>query len=53
MWAKKHLDNKKISFIIEQLSLTIHKPGQIRYSSSLLAMAVMWQKISPAAYKHV
>ena len=49
----KPLDNKKISFIIEQLSLSILKPGQRRYSSSLLAMAVTWQKISPAAYNHV
>ena len=49
----KPLDNMKISFIIEQLSLTILKPWQRRYSSSLLAMAVMWQKISSAAYKHL
>ena len=45
--------NKKISFLTEQLSLVFCKPSQKRYSSSLLAMAVMWQKISPSAYRHM
>ena len=40
--------NKKISFLIEQLSILFRKPVQLRYSSSLFAMAVMWQNISPA-----
>ena len=46
-------ENKKISFLIEQLSLVFRKPVQRRYSSSLLAMAVMWQKFSPTTYKHI
>ena len=62
MWSKKHLallknpkllDNKNMSLIIELLSLAILKPGQRRYSSSLLAVAVMWQNISPAAYRQI
>ena len=44
---------KKISFLIEQLSLVFRKPVQRRYSSSLLAMAVMWQKFPPTTYKHI
>ena len=49
----KLCNNPKICFLIEQLSLAFRKPCQRRYSSSLLAMAVTWQKISPAAYKQI
>ena len=46
-------DNKQIAFLTEQLMLTVLSPHQRRYSSSLLAMSVMWFKISPTAYRHV
>ena len=46
-------DNKRIAFLTEQLMLAVLSPRQLRYSSSLLAMSVMWFKISPTAYKHV
>ena len=46
-------DNKRIAFLTEQLMLAVLSPRQRRYSSSLLAMSVMWFKISPTAYKHV
>ena len=45
--------NKKIGFLMEPLSLVYRKPVHRRNSSSLLAIAVVWQKISPAAYKHI
>ena len=35
-------DNKKIEFIIEQLRLVFTVPKGRRFSSSMLAMAVMW-----------
>ena len=43
----------KISFIIEQLSLISCKPTFRMYSSSYLAFAIMFHKISPAAYNHL
>ena len=46
-------DNRKIAFIAEQLSLPYVKPNGRRYSSSLLAMAYMWQSISPATYRQI
>ena len=45
--------NKKIRFLMERLSLVYRKPVHRHYSFSLLAIAVVWQKISPAAYKHI
>ena len=42
--------DNKISFIIEQLSLSASKSTTRRYSPSLLAFSMMIQKISPAAY---
>ena len=42
--------DNKISFIIEQLSLSVSKPTARRYSPSLLAFSIMIQKTSPAAY---
>ena len=45
--------NKKISFLAEQLSLVYCKPNARRYSSSLLAMAFMWQSVSPTLYKQI
>ena len=45
---EKLCDNTKISFLTEQLSLVFSKPNARRYSSSLLAMAFMWQSVSPA-----
>ena len=45
--------NCKIEFLTEQLSLVCKKPKGRRFSNSLLAMAVMWHDISPAAYKQI
>ena len=39
--------SEKILFLAEQLSLVYCKPNTRRYSSSLLAMAFMWQSVSP------
>ena len=47
--SDKCIDNK-MSFIIEQLSLSISKPTARRYSPALLAFCIMLQKTSPAAY---
>ena len=38
--------DKKRGFLTEQLSLVFTPPNGRRYSSSLLAMSVMWQQIS-------
>ena len=48
----KLCDNKKIAFLTEQLMLACVLPHKRHYSSSLLAMSVMWLKISPTAYRH-
>ena len=45
--------DSKVSFIIEQLSMLQRKPTARRYSSSLLAFAMMLSKTSPAAYKQL
>ena len=50
---EKLCDNKKISFLTEQLSLVFPKPNARRYSSSMLAMAFMWQSVSPALYRQI
>ena len=50
----EHLDDKKkIAFLAEQLSLVYSSPHGRRYSPSLIAMAYMWQSVSPALYKQV
>ena len=50
----EHLDdNKKIAFLAEKLSLVYSSPHGRRYSPSLIAMAYMWQSVSPALYKQV
>ena len=46
-------NNKKISFLAEQLCLLFKKPNARRYSSSLLAMAALLQNMSPACYKQL
>ena len=47
-------ENVKIQFLKEQLSLLcVPTPHGRRYSMSLLALAVMWQHISPAAYRQM
>ena len=45
--------NSKIGFLIDQLVLLFKAPNWRRYSSSLLAMTVLLQKISPACYKQM
>ena len=47
------LQNMKVSFLIEQLTLILKIPTQRRYSLSLLAMASLWQRISPAYNKQI
>ena len=47
------LENKKISFLVEQLHLLFKKPNARRYSPSVLAMTVLVQRISPACYKQL
>ena len=50
----EHLDdNNKIAFLAKQLSLVYSSPHGRRYSPSLIAMAYMWQSVSPALYKQV
>ena len=46
-------DNKKISFIIEQLSLVFKKPTRRRYSQPFLAWAALIERISPACYEQM
>ena len=46
-------ENKKISFLVEQLHLLFKKPNDRRCSPSMLAMAVLVQRISPACYKQL
>ena len=46
-------DKKKIGFLTEQLSLVFTPADGRRYSSSLLAMSVMWQQISAVAYHQI
>ena len=43
----------KIGFLHEQLSLVFSKPRGRRYSPGLLAMALLWENISPALYKQL
>ena len=45
--------HNRISFLIEQLSLLYKAPTRRRYSSSLLAMTALLQRISPACYKQM
>lgn len=44
---------EKMTFILEQLELLQKHSCQRRYSSFLLANAVMWQKTSPALYNQL
>ena len=44
---------RKYIFLTEQLSLVFSKPNTRRYPSSLLAMAFMWQSVSPALYGQI
>ena len=46
-------DNKKVAFLVEQLSLVYSKPNGRRYSSSLLAMSFLWQSVCPALYNQI
>ena len=44
---------KKVSFLKEQLELSMkHKNGR-RYSSDILACAVLWHNVSPALYRQI
>ena len=45
--------NKKVGFLIEQLSLMLKTPTGRRYSPSLLAVASLRQRGSPALYKQI
>ena len=45
--------NKKVSFLIEQLSLILKTPTGRQYSPSLLAVAALWQRMSPALYRQI
>ena len=49
----RFLENKKISFLVEQLHLLFKKPNARRHSPSMLAMTVLVQRISPACYKQL
>jgi hypothetical protein len=44
---------KKLAFLLEQLDLCLKTPKQRRYSSFLLATAMMWQMTSPALYNQL
>jgi hypothetical protein len=44
---------KKMSFLLEQLELLQKTPKQRRYTSFLLATAMMWQMTSPALYNQL
>ena len=45
LYDDKLCNNRKISFLTEQLSLVFVKPNARRYTPSLLAMAFMWQSV--------
>ena len=53
LYDDKLCDNRKISFLTEQLSLVFVKPNARRYTPSLLAMVFMWQSVSPSLYKQI
>lgn len=44
---------QKLVFIREQLDLATHTPRRRRYSSLLLATAVMWDNVSPSLYRQM
>ncbi len=46
-------EERKMSFLVEQLSLAQVPPKQRRYSPDLLAAATMWKTTSPALYKQL
>ena len=43
--------NVKIKFLCEQLLLVVKTSNGRRYSQDVLALACMWQNVSPALYK--
>ena len=46
-------NNKKASFITEQLSLLFTPTNSRQFSASTLALAVTWEQTSPVAYKQI
>lgn len=44
---------QKLAFILEQLELLLKEPKRRRYSSFLIACAVVWQNTSPALYYQI
>ena len=45
--------NVKIKFLCEQLLLVVKTSNGRRYSQDVLALACMWQNVSPALYKQI
>ena len=43
----------KIKFLCEQLMLAVKPPHGRRYSPDVLALACMWQNVSPALYRQI
>ena len=50
---KTRVDNVKVGFLAEQLSLAIKKPNGRRYSPDILAQCALWDMTSPALYKQL
>ncbi len=46
-------NDKKLGFVCEQLNLMTKKPHSRSYSQDLLAMACMWESVSPATYEQI
>ena len=46
-------ENPKVQFLKEQLSLLYNSVRTRRYSMSLMALAIIWQHTSPAAYRQI
>jgi len=50
----EHYEQKKLSFVAEQLSLVMIKgPRRRRYSPDLLTMSCVWRNTSPALYRQI
>ena len=45
------IQSKRLSFVIEQLTLLQKDPSRWRYSTSFLWTAITWLKTSPALYR--
>ena len=43
----------KMYFLIEQCRMSLKRKRSRRFSSQLMALAVIWQKISPQLYRHM